>query len=113
MIITIKQAEPSILQLTFTANELKNSLFTATLNKMYNSTDYDVHKSGDDVDVTNIVQNTFEVVGQAVDSIRELWCGDVVFSYDAEGKPLPKDLSKCPCFKIGDYDAPVEPTHIP
>jgi len=104
MIITIKSLEPSILQITFTQTELQHSLFQATLNKMYNSDEYDTHKKDDNINVTLLNENSYEVIGQTVDEIRELWCGDVLFTYDGEGNPLPKDLSKCPCFILGQTD---------
>lgn len=106
MLIQQLQENPIILQLVFTNAELQNSLFTTTLNKMYNGDDYDANKKGNDVTVTNLDANTFQVLGESIDEIRELWCGDVIQDAD-------KDLSKRPQFILGDYDKPVDPNPEP
>jgi len=102
MIIMIKQVDPIVIQLSFTEEEAQHPLFSSTLNEMYQNTDYDI--SGNDENVNVEIQQDlyYDITGQTVDDIRELWCGDVVFEYDGEGNPLPKDLSNCPCFKIGE-----------
>lgn len=106
MLIQQLQENPIVLQLVFTESELTNSLFTTVLNKMYNSNDYDASKKDNDVTVTNLDANTFQVLGESIDEIRELWCGDVIQDPN-------KDLGKCPCFILGDYDKPVDPNPEP
>jgi hypothetical protein len=98
MIIII--IDENTLQLTFTTDELTSSLFKSTLNKMYNSDDYDTHKHGDDVNVDLGEESTYNIIGQSVDDIRQMWCGDV--SPDS-------DLTGCPCFIIGLTDESIIP----
>jgi hypothetical protein len=56
-------------------------------------------------------ESVMQVLGRQVDILREEYCGDVQNTYeddlkDDEGNPIPdnKDLSDCPCFKIGETD---------
>jgi hypothetical protein len=45
-------------------------------------------------------ESTYNVIGQSVDDIRQMWCGDVIPD---------SDLSGCPCFILGQTDEPVLP----
>ena len=107
MIIVI--IDESTLQLTFTPTELTHPLFHSVLNKMYASNDYDAHKHQEDINVDLPETSTYTIIGSTVDILRELWCGDVVFQYDPDGNQLPKDLTGCPCFIIGQTDDSVLP----
>lgn len=106
------------LLLEFTEDELKHPLFSSTLSRMRNNDGFEVHKSSKLVSVQVIDFDSVETIGMAVDDIRELWMGDVVFDYESvEISPVildddgnivseavteiqrkVKDLSKCPCF---------------
>ncbi|MCE7699714.1 MAG: hypothetical protein K8E24_013175 [Methanobacterium paludis] len=92
------QQEPIALQLVFTANELKNSLFEQakeTMTSQYTTTVQD----------STIIVTGINDLQSSIDNIRELWCGDVTQDPN-------KDLSKCPRFVLGDFDAPVDPNSI-
>jgi hypothetical protein len=113
MIINVLSLLPVVdLQLVFTPEELEHPLFYSTMSKMYDSEEYIAHKKNENVNITlNTTNNTFEILGKSVDEIRELWCGDVEYTYeegltDDEGNPIPdpKDLSHCPCFVLGETD---------
>ncbi len=101
MIIYALTIEPVItLQLVLTEEELENSLFNTVMQKMYNNNNYTAHKKDNTVNVTlNEDYSTLENMGQTVDSIRQLWCGDV----DPEA-----DLTSCPKFILGEQDITEE-----
>ncbi len=103
MLILVEQLSPISLKLQFNEDELNHPLFQITLNKMYGIDNFDVSANNTSIDIeVEQMQSSYDVVGQTVDDIRELWCGDVIFQYDNQGNPLPKDLSECPCFIIGE-----------
>jgi hypothetical protein len=99
MIIVI--IDENTLQLTFTSNELSSPLFKSTLNKMYNCDDYDTHKHGDDVNIDLGGESTYNVIGQSVDDIRQIWAGDVYLD------DIPVN---CPFFIIGEVDETTDST---
>ena len=97
MIIIQSEINPNQLIIRFTSEEQQNSLYHCTVEQL--KTVYPtIMEDGTDIIVDNIT------IGQTVDSIRELFCGDVLFEYDNEGNQLPKDLSKCPQFILGATD---------
>ena len=113
MIITVESMTPPVLVLTFTKKELEHELFKTVMNKLYRANDLDAHK--EDETVTIQLDGTYRIIGEQVDTIRELWCGDVTYTYKEElttkdGQPIPdkKDLTNCPCFIIGETEPEPE-----
>jgi hypothetical protein len=101
MQIIVKQVIPITVELDFSDEELQNLLFSPTYDKMSSTEGYTVNEIEQSVTI-EVESNDENELGKVVDDLRELWCGDVVFEYDNHGNPLPKDLSNCPCFKIGN-----------
>lgn len=107
MIIIQSEINPNQLVIRFTAGEQQNSLYTSTVTQL--KAEYqDITEEGTDIIVDNITN-----IGKAVDSIRELFCGDVIFEYDESGNPLPKDLSNCPQFVLGETDEVIPEPIMP
>jgi len=95
MIIIQSEINPNQLIIRFTSEEQQNSLYTGTLNQL--KTVYpEITENMTDIIIDNITN-----IGQTVDSIRELFCGDVLFEYDNECNQLPKDLSNNTQFILG------------
>ena len=101
MFITIIQDDPMTINLQFNPTELEHPLFQPTLTIMKNNEDYIIAVNSNIVTV-QLVNHDPNLTGSIVDDLRELWCGDVYYQYDENEHSLPKDLSNCPCFVIGE-----------
>ena len=97
MRIFVLQDEPIRLQLDFKQSELSNALFNTALNRLRNKDEMDVSKKGNEVSVEVIDGGAVETTGYAVNTVRQIFCGDI----DPDA-----DLSNCPKFIIGDWDEP-------
>jgi len=93
MIITEIGKNPSILELKFTENEEQNPLFQTALNKIRSLFDSVGEDGTVNVEVTDA--GTLQLIGQSVDMLRQILCGDVDPTYV---------ISECPCFILGDVD---------
>ena len=98
MIIIQSEINPNQLIIQLTQAEEQNTLYTDTVNKLKELYPQITEEN------TTITIDGITNVGQTVDAIRELFCGDVIFEYDESGNPLPKDLSGCPQFALGETD---------
>jgi hypothetical protein len=97
MRIFVLQENPITLQVDFKQSELEHPLFSTALTKLRNKDYLSVHKDEEVVSVEVVDTDTIETTGVAVDTVRQIFCGDI--------NPG-ADLSKCPRFVIGDWDEP-------
>jgi ABC-type antimicrobial peptide transport system ATPase subunit len=98
MIIIQSEINPNQLIIQFTQAEQQNTLYVSTVNQLKEL------YSQINEENTTITVDDITNVGQTVDTVRELFCGDVIFEYDESSNPLPKDLSDCPLFTLGEVD---------
>ncbi|MFZ3130710.1 MAG: hypothetical protein WA125_06300 [Desulfosporosinus sp.] len=116
------------LLIEFTEEETTHPLFLSTVSRFRNKDEFEIHKAGELITVNMLDPDAIQTIGVAVDDIRELFMGDVVFDYeevevepailDEEGEIIvpatteirqkPKDLSNCPCFSFTPEPIPEE-----